>query len=933
MKSRNLLYLSAILLTAHTSSAQETAQYRLEAAAGRIVVDQAVHFSSWTQAHGTIENEVNATGAFAGIRPRFWRRDINALQSDIVAGLRTNLPFRLAQVAPDDITIADAVVTGHLNSREAVLAAFDDRLDTWWEPVFPESRSADLVGAEAFFAIDLGRMVLADKIVLKFAEEEDGDPFLLFDVFTSDGINPVSRPNVSLHGETPEYLRVFSMLRPNKSQREVDIDLTRFDNLTEQEKRLVNWIRVSVTGSAYERGRQVTLEEYEDLRQVAPQDTGMVEHTRRLSSGALIAVDQGVWEDLQGDDQGPIRYWQRERPRLVEIQVWAEGENIFEGVPQRCASSDGNPWSFGTTDQCLFRTAKEEGNPLLFPYTSELSDGDHATRTDLLVNPGSALIGDRLRQLLVDLGSMFWVDSYRHTVVLDGGHAATFGHWAIDLSDGSVEPDGSLAWNRVHSVDEVSTLLKVPTRLASVDFETQKARFLRLEWLQTTDNAGPSDEANVSELQLFGEGYQPQVRLVSDAIPLPGNSNLVSIEWEADTPAGTSVSLRTRTGTELDTEYCFYSKLGGNSRELVIDGSHCAAPGTERLDTLVEKFPKPGRGAKPDRIDTNVVLIESKFSPWSEVYLDASGSPFTSPSPRQVMLISATLQSDDPDLHATLESVTVNFDDPVANRLLGSLTPTRVEALGVDQAFSLVVQLDTLQLGMDELLLLPPAGMKLVRDPAPILYTGTLEQLQDGQDMSALDRPANVIIPDEGTSLSDSLYLSFAAIDDANAAEAIRLEFTGRLFSPGGRLNVQLRNSTSAGGNWQRVDQERNSLVLLAQPATKELFRDLALVPQVFTPNGDDRNDEMQVSFTLLSVGVGTGVVVEVYDLSGHLVRRLEEQRENSTGAYAIPWDGRDGAGNIVAPGVYAVRVKLSGATAGSGLGQVEQLRTVAVAY
>ena len=187
-------------------------------------------------------------------------------------------------------------------------------------------------------------------------------------------------------------------------------------------------------------------------------------------------------------------------------------------------------------------------------------------------------------------------------------------------------------------------------------------------------------------------------------------------------------------------------------------------------------------------------------------------------------------------MHATLKSVTVNFDEPVANRLLGSLTPTRVEALAVDQAFSLVVQLDTLQLGLDELLLVPPAGMKLARDPAPILYAGSLEQLQDGQDMSALARPANLIIPDEETALSDSLYMSFAAIGGVNAAEAIRLEFTGRLFSPGGRLNARMRSSTSPGGNWQRVDQERNSLVLLARPEQKELFRNLTLVPPVFIP-------------------------------------------------------------------------------------------------
>jgi hypothetical protein len=63
------------------------------------------------------------------------------------------------------------------------------------------------------------------------------------------------------------------------------------------------------------------------------------------------------------------------------------------------------------------------------------------------------------------------------------------------------------------------------------------------------------------------------------------------------------------------------------------------------------------------------------------------------------------------------------------------------------------------------------------------------------------------------------------------------------------------------------------------------------------------------------------------------MVRRLQAQRDDGAGRYAIPWDGMDYAGDLVAPGVYTVRVKLIGSTAGSGLSRVEALRSVAVAY
>ena len=212
-------WLPAMLLLAVTTlSAQEAELYRLET--GRIIVDQQEHFSSWTKAPGTVAEVVNdVTGAFEGLRPRLWRRGTNALQGDIVADLARNPPKRLldAKVDPAEFTILNAVETGLLNSKEEVLKVFDNSLETWWEPVFPESHSSDVVGAEAFFTIDIGRIVLADKIVLKFADEENGDPFLLFDVFTSDGVNHGS---VDPKIESPEYLKVFSMLRPNKTQRD-----------------------------------------------------------------------------------------------------------------------------------------------------------------------------------------------------------------------------------------------------------------------------------------------------------------------------------------------------------------------------------------------------------------------------------------------------------------------------------------------------------------------------------------------------------------------------------------------------------------------------------------------------------------------------------------------------------------------------------------
>jgi hypothetical protein len=56
------------------------------------------------------------------------------------------------------------------------------------------------------------------------------------------------------------------------------------------------------------------------------------------------------------------------------------------------------------------------------------------------------------------------------------------------------------------------------------------------------------------------------------------------------------------------------------------------------------------------------------------------------------------------------------------------------------------------------------------------------------------------------------------------------------------------------------------------------------------------------------SVGARADVVLEIYDVAGALVRRIEEGVRDA-GEYAVEWDGRDDAGNVVGTGVYFYRL------------------------
>ena len=103
--------------------------------------------------------------------------------------------------------------------------------------------------------------------------------------------------------------------------------------------------------------------------------------------------------------------------------------------------------------------------------------------------------------------------------------------------------------------------------------------------------------------------------------------------------------------------------------------------------------------------------------------------------------------------------------------------------------------------------------------------------------------------------------------------------------------------------------------------------------PSVFTPNGDGINDEAVFAFTVVLMGASSAAQVEIYDLSGRRLRRIEERREVSAGRYEIPWDGLDDTGDLVPPGIYAVRLGLDALTEGTGVKNTHVTTTIAVAY
>ena len=870
-----MMYRSLILsvLIAGTGFAQSG--YRITA--DQVVVDRRAHWQSWNFPPGVLD-----LGSSGTVQPRSLRRDINAV-GDIVANLQARPPDGLKK-DPEDIVLADAILGGARSNIAGVENLFDGDMTTYWEPD-PPTEELDL-STQWWFIVDLGRLVMAKKLVLKFVDEELGDPFLQFDLLASQG----NIPKGNQRSPTPEFTTILRTLKPNKEQRV-------FELVTNSEPTFagtgMRFLQIIITGSDFDRGREVSPAQYEAL---PASDQGAIEFYKRQADGSETVVSPEIYELLTAEQQGPIRYFQRERPRLAELEVWAEGDEILTGTLAR--------GGYGTATQTA--------------AINNLIDGQIESKVQFLYSFGRGSFKDPEGIVFFDLGAFYWIDAFR---LAYGG--SPFKDYRLDFSDGSLEADGSLKWTTtgtrqtsaptaVGSKWESETNLRFGTYEGN-DFERVKARFFRLVWEQiesATARGGATGQP--SEIQLYGRGYHPEVALTSNLIRLGGSRNLLSIAWDADTPPGTSVVLQTRTGNELDEVLRYFKK-----------------DGTEVTEADYNKLLSIFRG---DTVGEEVA--GGDWSDWSAPYEVAEGSPITSPSPRAYLEVRAVLRSDTPDYSATLRSIRLNFTNPVAQGLSGEVAPFAVEQLGQPQRFSLYVRprFAAGDPGFDQLLVVAPSDMRLAFEG---VYGGPAAAL--AADVGAdwvLDGAE--VVPTAG----DSLQVAFSAIGPSSGVEVVRLDFSTALFSTGAVLQASLQHSAEGEGGWQRVDPGEavaevvsNTTTLVGKVASGPLVQSVSVEPTAFTPNGDGINDEASFRFTVVKVGDDSPVEVLIYDLQGRLVRRLAEQRALSTGSYGIAWDGRDEQGAVAAPGVYLARLRVDTDTEGSQIGNAEIFRTIAVAY
>jgi hypothetical protein len=570
------------------------------------------------------------------------------------------------------------------------------------------------------------------------------------------------------------------------------------------------------------------------------------------------------------------------RPALAELEVDAIGDNIILGTERNGGSITAyySPHLIPNIYDGIAST----------PWTC-------ATYADIVYDRGSSTPTSAFE---LDLGATFWVDQIfldfgRYGIyaqqVIRGSSGTPYGY-ILMTSDGSPRPGGAVDWPpggkyAYQLVADVENR-EAPYRLHfNHESELRKVRHIFFRIAHGYVASGYAT-ANLYEMLVFGHGYPAEAVLTSQPVDLVklvggGKEKLVSgLRWEAEQPLFpmTRVEARTRSGDTVDTLKVYYKKIGSRLIEV-----------TKEEYYNLKKFlrgPTEPKGFTPGE----------GWSRWSQAY--PQSGPFLSPSLRKFVQFQVKLITEQPDMAPVFGGLYVKLTDPLVRKVTGAVMPREVRE--VDQplryTYRIWSEAGSGDLGFDQVLIRAP----VVRGLVSLEISGREEQ------------------PDFEVFGADSLLIGLPKLVKE---DSVTVRFSAKLARNGVTFDAFVGRSTMS-GIWQGVDPSAPGATLIflpTLPESNDLIGNLRL-SQVFTPNGDGINDRAEIVFSLLKVERKEPEVA-IYDLTGCLVQELQKEKE-----WQYVWDGRDGAGKLVPPGVYLCRIR-----AGSDAGEYTVSRTVGVVY
>ncbi len=532
-----------------------------------------------------------------------------------------------------------------------------------------------------------------------------------------------------------------------------------------------------------------------------------------------------------------------------------------------------------------------------------LLDGCHATRmvdgdlsTFYLKQPYGYVFqsGDRSSWLIFDLGGAFSVNRVR--LISTPGTSLYPDKLLVTTSAipqivergqyGGVDP-GRSAFSVVENTQDTIEAV----------FPTMRATEVGLQITVTT-----SRNMEIAEVEIYGEGFVNRASYVSKMFDLEEPAILGELRWQGRKDPGVRIDIHSRSGKTLDPN--MYWRNTGRGDEL------------SRFDENGKLLDAKGYAGLKTGEAAEITYDTENWSFWSPPYefADSLGTSVISPSPNNVFQFRVDFQPD------ALQGGEVDFVEfsvtkpPLAQNVVGEVYPPEVPLGEVSQfTYAISPTMTPDHSGFDQIEIAAPFGLAGVDS---VRATGLV------------DWSAEVESPDS-TLFSVKLSPRREAGDLGGPVEVY---FRAPVLRYGTPFDGWIRDSERPLELAQRINPGNAAPEFVSETLSvrtslsPRLLADLLVEPRVFSPNGDGVNDISRFSLNLLQVTENVPLRLEIFDLSGRLLRQQEGLHES--GRFSFSWNGRDDQQELVAPGLYMYRIVVKAKN-----GDDQQTGTIAVVY
>ena len=388
----------------------------------------------------------------------------------------------------------------------------------------------------------------------------------------------------------------------------------------------------------------------------------------------------------------------------------------------------------------------------------------------------------------------------------------------------------------------------------------------------------------IAEFEIYGNGYAPEARYVSNIIDLGGAASLGGLNWVGKTDPGAAVALTMRSGDDDGPNvYWRYTFRGDEISRFDEKGKGLTLANYEKLN----------KGQK-----AGITHDTENWDFWSPAYdFGLESGELEGNKPRRFLQFRA-------DFESTRESsgrldyleFAVSLP-PVASEVVAEIEPTESGAGEVTPfSYRLLPRFQADDLGFDT-----------IEIETPVRAEGV-----DGVRIGGME-----VAFEELWREADGFAVRIPRVDLQSTDELIEVDFRSAIFEFGtvfgGRVADserphEVHQAVTPGDADPQLDGNRLS-VALTEVGQKAIHA-VRFGSSVLTPNGDGVNDGLEIEYDLLNLHGQVPVVIDLFDLSG---RRVAEVYRGvaASGRFFVGWDGRNGSEELLPPGLYLLRLEV----------------------